>query len=242
MTARFAAAGFSAFAAIADTPGAAWAAALSVSTGGHRHRSRRRGAAMAFGPAGGGVAPAARHLETLHRLGLRRIGDLVMLPRAPLAARFGPHLPNGWTSSTGDASEPIGPEQPLMAYRARLAFPEPIGRIEDVEAALVRLIDSLCTVSSVTARGARRSSSPFSGRRHPDRDRRRHRGTGARCGASGPPVRRAVRRHRRRVRNRGHGLAVPQVDPLTAQQIELPADGRLSRPARTPRWRSWSTA
>ncbi len=230
MIARLAKAGFAARAALADTPGAAWAAAhFGIGTG-----------ATAIVPEGGtrqwlsGLPSMALRLppaiqDTLHRLGLRRIGDLTNLPRAPLAARFGSHLPLRLDQLAGDAFEPIGPEQPLIAYRARMAFPEPIGRTEDVVAALALLIGSLCTGLERDRKGARRLELTLFrvdgslieiavGTAAPERDAEH--------------LNRLFAEKLDGI-DAGFGieamvLAVPQVDPLTAQQIELPADGRLS--------------
>ncbi len=128
-----------------NSPGAAWAAA---------HFGIEEGN-IAIVPEGGtrqwlaGLPVMALRLppamaETLRRLGLRRIGDLAALPRAPLAARFGSHLPQRLDQLTGDLSEPLGPERPVIPYQVRMAFPEPIATMEGVTASLARLLGSLC--------------------------------------------------------------------------------------------------
>ncbi len=78
------------------------------------------------------------------------------LPRAPLASRFGPHLPLRLDQLVGDAAEPIGPTRPVLPYHARLAFPEPIGRTEDVAGGIDRLIQALCKMLERDRKGARR--------------------------------------------------------------------------------------
>lgn len=228
MVARLGAAGFAAFVAIADTPGAAWAAARFGITEG----------TTAIVPEGAarqwlsGLPVAALRLpsatmETLQRLGLRRIGDLVMLPRAPLAARFGPHLPERLDQLTGDAAEPIGPERPAMPYRARLAFAEPIGRSEDVSAALNHLIESLCRSFERDRTGARRLELALY----------RVDGTLAEIAVGTAAATRDPAHLARLFAERFDGLdagfgiealalAVPVVEPLAARQIELPADAR----------------
>jgi protein ImuB len=230
MIARFARAGFSARAAMADTPGAAWAAAhFGITAGATALVPEGAARQWLSGLPSSALRLPATTLDTLHRLGLRQIGDLANLPRAPLAARFGPHLPLRLDQLTGDAFEPIGPEPPLVAYRARLAFPEPIGRTEDVVAALDRLIGSLCRALERDRKGARRL------------DLMLFRVDGSLIEiaiGTAAPVRDA--RHLARLFaekldgiDAGFGieavaLAVTAVDPLAAQQIDLPTDGRLS--------------
>src|SRR5258708_35742231 len=66
-------------------------------------------------------------LETFLKLGLRRIGDLYPLPRAPLARRFGdPPLPR-LDQALGRLAEPIEPRRPPPALRTRPALAAAIG-------------------------------------------------------------------------------------------------------------------
>jgi len=144
--------GFAVRAAIADTPGAAWGVA-------------RYGRAASVGDtsaaAGWGIVAPGEHRRTLKalpvaalrppraacegldRLGLRRAGDLYDLPRGPLAARFGDGLLRRLDQALGREPEPISPRAPTSAHRVRLAFPEAIGRLEDVTAGLGRLLERL---------------------------------------------------------------------------------------------------
>jgi protein ImuB len=94
-------------------------------------------------------------VETLHRLGLRRVADLLPLPRAPLVARFGEILVRRLDQVLGRADDPIAPRRPKQAWRSRMAFAEPIARREDVDAALRRLLDQLCPRLAKARRGAR---------------------------------------------------------------------------------------
>lgn len=150
--------GFHGLAAAADTPGAAWAvarfaghgtgAAIIVPPGETRH------ALVALPVAGLRLPPAT--VEGLNRVGLRRIGDLLGLPRAPLAARFGETVVKRLDEALGRSDEPISPRRPTPPLRARLAFAEPIGRAEDIGAAARRLLDDLCARLERAHRGARR--------------------------------------------------------------------------------------
>jgi protein ImuB len=143
-------------AACADTPAAAWAWS-------------RFGARFGDGPilppetARTRLAPLPMEalrlppdiVETLRRLGLRRIGDVMDMPRGPLAARFGDILLQRLDTALGHA-EPISPRRPTPLWRARIQFADGIGRREDIDAALRQLLDELCRAMETDGRGARR--------------------------------------------------------------------------------------
>ena len=159
---RFAAAGYSARAGLADTPGAAWAAA--------------RFACQTAGPASGAhfiVAPGKQHDALTHlpiaalrlpaetvagldRLGLRRIGDLTALPRAGLARRFGETVTRRLDQALGQAPEPLSPQPPAPSWRVCANFAEPLGEPAAVAAALQHLTEALCSRLAAAGRGARR--------------------------------------------------------------------------------------
>ncbi|RBI75998.1 DNA polymerase Y family protein [Roseovarius sp. TE539] len=107
-----------------------------------------------------GLPVAALRLEKevvaqLSRLGLRRIGDLIGQPRAPLARRFGRDLVLRLDQALGQVPEPISPEQPQPRYVTRLSLPEPVGLSDDILAALDRLLPRLCKLLSDKGQGAR---------------------------------------------------------------------------------------
>src|SRR6185437_6463117 len=83
--------GFTARAAVADTPGAAWAVARYADRTDAGVRILPAGelrAALAPLPVAGLRLPA-EIVQDLKRLGLKRIGDLYGMARAPLTPRFG---------------------------------------------------------------------------------------------------------------------------------------------------------
>lgn len=142
-------------AAMADTAGAAWALA--------RFAERQ---ADLFCPARGqrdalaslpveGLRLEAPILETFLKLGLRRIGDLYPMPRAPLVRRFGEQPVRRIDQALGRLDEPIEPRRLPPAFRTRLAFAEPIGRAEDIAAATSRLLAALCRQLEQAGVGAR---------------------------------------------------------------------------------------
>src|ERR1043166_897400 len=128
--------GFAARAAIASTIGAAFAAARFGKAG-----------ILAPGEERAALAPlpmAALRLpdETVaafRRVGLKRIGDILDLPRAPLAARFGDDVLRQLARALGTEREPLTPLLPVAAYVVEQPFAEPIAREEDVLRVLERL-------------------------------------------------------------------------------------------------------
>lgn len=141
-----------------------------------RHWERGGPAPMAVASAGGPsrIAPPGRSRDLLAplpvaalrlapetvaglaRLGLRRVGDLLDQPRAPLARRFGREVVLRLDQALGKVSEPVSPAGPLPRFATRLSLPEPIGRAEDILAALDRLLPRLCAGLRAGGRGARR--------------------------------------------------------------------------------------
>ncbi len=180
--ARLARQGFSARAAIADTPGAASALAR-------------------FGPDSVCVVPpgstaaalkslplaalrlAPETVAALDRVGLKRIGQIMGAPacsgkvattfpkrtcsdqkdgseipfrsRAPLAARFGRLLVQRLDQALGHDEEAINPRRPAPVLLAERRFAEPIGLEEDIAAALDSLATTICQTMETQGVGAR---------------------------------------------------------------------------------------
>jgi protein ImuB len=139
--------------AIAGTIGAAYAAA---------HFSKRR-----IHPTGeestllASLPLAALRIEgavaaALARVGLKRIGDIINFPRAPLAARFGTDLLRQLDRALGHEHEPLNPRLPVAPYLAEQRFAEPITREEDVLGITERLARRLQLALERQGDGARR--------------------------------------------------------------------------------------
>ncbi len=92
----------------------------------------------------------------LARLGLRHVGDILGMPRAPLARRFGRDLVLRLDQALGVAQEPISPARPPLHFAVRLTFPDPIGLPEDIMAGIDRLLPPLCVRLTERGHGARR--------------------------------------------------------------------------------------
>lgn len=149
--------GFSVCLGLADTPGAAWAAArfLATESASAIVPERAQRTHLASAPTAA-LRLSASARETLSRLGVRTITDLLALPRGPLTRRFGSEVCLRLDQLIGRVDEPLSPETERLPYVARMAFAEPIGKTEDVEAALESLLDSLCVRLEKDRKGARR--------------------------------------------------------------------------------------
>jgi protein ImuB len=151
---RLAGFGMTARAALADTPGAAWALAHYADSsrvvppgGAERALADLPVAALRLSPA----AAAG-----LMRLGLKRVGDLYAKPRAPVTLRFGDEVMLRLGQALGRIAEPLSPSRPPPRFRVRLAFAEPIGLADDIAAALRRLLHRLCEQLDRQQQGCRR--------------------------------------------------------------------------------------
>ncbi|MBI6629934.1 Y-family DNA polymerase [Pontibaca salina] len=150
--ARLARAGLTAESAIAETRSAACALA------------RHGGGILPEGGLAEGIASLPvgalridrKVAEGLFRMGLKRVADLIALPRGPLARRFGSDLVLRLDQALGTQPEPVSPEADLPYFGVRMTLPEPIGLTADVMAGLDRLLGRLCAALARHQRGARR--------------------------------------------------------------------------------------
>ncbi len=153
--ARLRGAGFAARVAIADTPGAAHAAARF---GGQPETVVPPGAApqaMESLPVACLRLPAEL-LDRLQRLGFDRVAQLIAAPRAPLARRFGPILIRRLDQALGLVFEPIVPVLPVGVLTRREAFVEPL--VTEIAFGIVieRLTGLVCAALEQAGQGARR--------------------------------------------------------------------------------------
>ncbi len=139
---------------IADTPGAAWALV-------------RFGEDGTIAPPGGQgpllapLPPAALRLEPetwaqIERLGLRRIGQIMDLPRAPFGRRFGQAALTRLDQALGRETEALTFRRPPTPWFARLAFAEPISAPEDMARVTADVTARLCARLEAESHGARR--------------------------------------------------------------------------------------
>jgi protein ImuB len=152
LLARITGFGFATRGAIASTIGAAFAAA-------------RFGVGGIIAPGGEGAMlgplPLAalrlpeETVAALRRVGLKRVADILDLPRAPLAARFGDGLLRQLARALGTEREPLTPLLPVAAYVTEQPFAEPIAREDDVLRVIERLAARLKPMLERRGEGAR---------------------------------------------------------------------------------------
>jgi protein ImuB len=139
---------------IADTPGAAWALAHFGEDG---TIAEPGGQAALLAP----LPPAALRLDAetaaqIERLGFRRLGQLMELPRAPLGRRFGAQTLMRLDHALGRLPEALAFRRPPTPWFARLAFAEPISAPEDLARVAVDVSARLCAALEAKDQGARR--------------------------------------------------------------------------------------
>ena len=132
--------GLDARAAIASSPGLAWAAA-HFGRGGVIEEEDVRNVLLP-------LPVQALRLETdlvasLSKLGLKRIRDLAAAPRAPLARRFGTRLLQRLDQALGHEEEPISPRRPVASLSAERRLTEPVSSQEDILHLATRLATAL---------------------------------------------------------------------------------------------------
>jgi len=159
LRARLAANGLTARLALADTPGAAWALAHYGADGTIAQPGE---VARWLGP----LPPAALRLEPelaaqAKRLGLKTIGRLMDLPRAPFARRFGAAALVRLDQALGRSQEALTFRRPPTPWVARLAFAEPISTPEDLARVSRDIAGKLCARLEAEGRGARRFELAF---------------------------------------------------------------------------------
>ncbi len=158
LVARFSRLGFPVRVGIGPCPGAAWAIA--------RYGTSLEGGAVAL-IAKDKVCAALDPLplaalridlsmvDDLARLGVKKIGDLRKLPRAPLVARFGKVLAERLDQALDRAVEPVSPDMPLVVFCKRMQFAEGLMVLADVEQAIRLLCDDMVPLLKEARQGAR---------------------------------------------------------------------------------------
>jgi protein ImuB len=156
---RLAANGLAFRLAVADTAGAAWALA-------------HYGADGTIAPPGGQaellkpLPPAALRLDSdaaaqIARLGLRRLEQILGLPRAPFGRRFGAAALDRLDQALGRSAEALAFRRPPTPWMARLAFFEPISVPDDMARVTTDVTAKLCARLDAEGQGARRFEIAF---------------------------------------------------------------------------------
>ncbi|MCC2097071.1 MAG: DNA polymerase Y family protein [Hyphomicrobiales bacterium] len=141
----------------ADTAGAAWAMA--------RHGKMQNIAAGDVDPVLSLPLAALRIgseiAVSLARVGLRTIGCIAYMPRAPLAARFGQDLIARLDQALGRSGESLSFLRPAAALTSEKRFAEPISQEDDVRRVIQDLASSAIPLLEKRGEGARRIALKF---------------------------------------------------------------------------------
>ncbi len=97
----------------------------------------------------------------LARAGLKTIGDLADRPSLPLTARFGEDLMRRLRRTLGRETGPVTPRRRVPACSVERRFPEPIARIEDIEATLTDLVAEAADLLMQRRQGGRTFEASF---------------------------------------------------------------------------------
>jgi protein ImuB len=104
---------------------------------------------------------SARAQDALIRAGLKRVGDLLERPRAPIAARFGAEALARLDALICRTRDPISPRFDAPDFMTERRFPDGLTRIADIEAALATLARDLCLLLERHGVGVRRMRASF---------------------------------------------------------------------------------
>ena len=136
--------GLQAYAAAAPTIGLAWGLARHAAPGrrqGWVRADTARPALDALAVEGLRIGQTA---QALRRFGLTTAGDLLALPRASLAKRFGLELVRRLDQAGGAERESLTALKHQADLRARVRFAEALQTLEAVEAACAQAVEKLC--------------------------------------------------------------------------------------------------
>jgi protein ImuB len=145
--------GFAAKAAIADTPGCAWAMARYsnvniVSPG-------RASEAIASLPIAA-LRLTPETIASLHEVGIERVAQIASKPRASLHLRFGGEVLLRFDQALGSVQEALTSLIPPEVPSKELRFAEPLADPEDLKRVIARLTELLCPELERRGVGARR--------------------------------------------------------------------------------------
>ncbi|MGO7242871.1 DNA polymerase Y family protein [Rhizobium ruizarguesonis] len=153
---RFRARGLPARAVVADTWGAAFGLARSMTAETKVVPLGKTADAVARLPLSS-LRLSAETIVSLRTLGFKTVGELAATPRAPLSLRFGPEIGRRLDQMFGRVAEPIDPIRCPEIIEVHRAFAEPIGAAETIAKYVSRLVIKLCRELQAGGLGVRRT-------------------------------------------------------------------------------------
>ena len=152
--ARLTAINWTAFGAISDTPGSAWAVARFSSGVTQLIAPGEQQAALSELPLSALRLPK-NTVDDLSKVGLRKISQLMLVPRAPLRARFGKNIRLRLDQALGIEKETVSPQTLHSPYLARLVLLEPISNSETIKQILGHLLPQVIEMLVTRSLGIR---------------------------------------------------------------------------------------
>jgi protein ImuB len=152
-------AGFHIFTAIADTVGAAWAAAHYLAAPFFKEHHQPLVVAPGESMALDSLPVEALRIDetvvdTLDQLGIRRVEQLLRLSRNDLAMRFGNAIHRRIDQFTGTLAEPVIAQRPPADFNAQQLLEYPTRHRETIEVVIERLVAGLCREMRSQQQGA----------------------------------------------------------------------------------------
>ncbi|MEQ8391929.1 MAG: DNA polymerase Y family protein [Thalassospira sp.] len=149
--------GYGARVAIADTAGAAWAAArCHPGQASDRILSLPADHAIAAGFPVSSLRLSDDVIALLSRLGLKHLGDITPLPRANITTRLGPDVLHRLDQFYGRLPEHLNFELPDHPWLIRQSFGEPLGDAANLAHAVESMMEKLCSGLRADNLGLRR--------------------------------------------------------------------------------------
>lgn len=134
--------GYSCKVAMSDTIGTSWALAHYGKQGSIATPGQSCQALLSLPPAA--LRLEQETVETLHKLGLHHVNDLISIPSSALRRRWGPKLIERIQQATGLKEETAEPVILVEPYQERLPCLEPVQTVTAILIALEKLVDALC--------------------------------------------------------------------------------------------------
>jgi protein ImuB len=148
--------GHSAHGAIAPTIGLAWGLARHVAPGRPTGQVITDDITTALAPLPVAALRIGDTAATLRRFGLKRIGDILDLPRASLTRRFGRALVDRLDQATGRTREVLNPLQPVTPFRARTRYVDALLLLDGLKQGVHDTATGLCEALELAGRGVTR--------------------------------------------------------------------------------------
>ena len=145
---------WTAFGAISDTPGSAWAVAHCNKGVSQVIAPGEQQAALSELPLSALRLPTDT-VDDLSKVGLRKISELISVPIAPLRARFGKNVRLRLNQALGIEKESVSPQTLHSPYLARLVLTDPVSTSESIKQIFSHLLSQVIEMLVMRSLGIR---------------------------------------------------------------------------------------